>query len=73
MFLDQQLSNVKYEQEPHPTHDMTEWKSTICELSNNDRFGQNRECKKCKGRDYRCGGAGSRWQDRQLLRPCQTG
>ena len=71
MFLDSELTCVKYEQEPHFTHSMTDWRSTICQLSTNDRFGRKRKCKKCGGQDYLCGGAGSRWQDSFLARPCE--
>jgi len=71
MFLDERLSNVKYEQEPHPTHKMSEWEQTICQLSNNDRFGRARQCLKCDGEDYLCGGAGSRWQSSCLSKPCK--
>ena len=70
MFLDEETRNVKYEQEPHQSHKMTDWEGTICQLSNNDRFGRVRHCKICEGRDYLCGGAGSRWQDKELLAPC---
>lgn len=73
MFLDEELAYVKYEQEPHSTHSMTDWKSTICQLSNNDRFGRSRVCEVCGGRDYLCGGAGSRWQDTCLSNPCEGG
>jgi len=72
MFLDEETINVPYEQEPHETHDMGEWRSTVCQLSNNDRFGRVRRCSICGGRDYLCGGAGSRWQDRELLKPCSA-
>jgi len=70
MFLDEELTNVKLTQEPHGTHNMTEWESTICQLSNNARFGRCRECRNCGGQDYLCGGAGSRWQDKNLCKPC---
>ena len=33
--------------EPHASHDMTEWESTIVTLANTPRFGQIRECKNC--------------------------
>lgn len=70
MFLDNRLSNVKCEQEPHESHVMTEWQSTICQLANADRFGRRRICTICEGEDYLCGGAGSRWQDTWLGDPC---
>lgn len=71
MFLDDELCNVRYEQEPHNSHDMTEWEQTICCLPNNDRFGRRRYCKRCEGWDYLCGGAGSRWQDKFMAMECK--
>lgn len=70
MFLDNETTHVKHEQEPHESHKMGEWESTICQLSNSDRFGRVRHCETCGGRDYLCGGPGSRWQDKGLLKPC---
>lgn len=31
----------------HPSHDMTEWESTIVTLQYTSRYGQIRECKNC--------------------------
>lgn len=33
--------------QPHETHAMTEWHSTIVTLINTPRFGKWRKCKKC--------------------------
>ena len=71
MFLDDRLAHVKLDQEPHVSHRMSVWASTICQLSNEDRFGRMRKCLKCDGEDYLCGGAGSRWQDSMLQKPCE--
>jgi MoaA/NifB/PqqE/SkfB family radical SAM enzyme len=57
-------------EEPDQSHVMTQWKQDVCCLSNNDRFGQSRYCKKCGGKDYMCGGAGSRWQSITLQNDC---
>jgi len=70
MFLDEELNGVLYNDEPNNSHEMTKWVSAICQLSNNDRFGQSRYCKKCGGKDYKCGGAGSRWQSISLQNNC---
>ena len=71
MCLDDTLTAVGVKQEPHESHKMTEWVSTVCVLSNNDRFGRKRKCEKCNGEDYLCGGPGSRWQSKELSKPCK--
>lgn len=63
------LYSVGMDSEPHDTHEMSEWKQDQCDL-NTPRFGWSRQCTACGGEDWKCGGAGSRWQDEQLSRPC---
>lgn len=52
----------------HDSHDMGEWYDTLC--TDIGRFGKYRNCLGCGAEDLRCGGAGSRWLDRALLREC---
>jgi len=33
--------------EPHPSHEMTEWESTIVTIISTSRFGKFRKCKNC--------------------------
>lgn len=33
--------------EPHPSHEMTEWRGAIVTLISTSRFGSIRECKNC--------------------------
>ena len=40
---------MKDKHTPHPSHEMTEWESTIVTLISTSRFGQIRRCKKCEG------------------------
>ena len=46
-------------------HHMTEWSSTIIR----DRFGSERECKKCEGYEARWGQGGYH-KDPELRKPC---
>lgn len=39
---------VKTKQTPHPSHDMTEWESTIVTIIETPRFGMFRKCKNCE-------------------------
>lgn len=66
-----EMEQVAYKTaEPHKTHKMGEWSSTIVACASNDRFGQVRKCKVCGGRDVKAGGAGSRYFDEILLSTC---
>lgn len=62
---------VSYIEEPHESHKMDGWESTIVACASNDRLGKVRECKKCEGRDVKAGGAGSRYHDPELSKPCR--
>lgn len=35
--------------EPHPSHDMTDWESTVVTIIATPRFGSLRECRNCGG------------------------
>ena len=54
--------------EIHPSHDMTEWRSTIVTLVETSRFGSIRECKNC-GAEHAKTAAGEGMHD-ELLEPC---
>lgn len=41
-------SFIKKEREIHPSHTMSEWRSTIISMPNSDRFGQIRVCEACE-------------------------
>lgn len=56
-------------QEPHPSHKMTEWESTIVTLISTSRFGEIRECENCGGEHARTV-AGEAMHD-ELKYPCQ--
>mgnify|MGYP001565885795 CR=1 FL=1 len=65
------MKYVAYTHEPHQTHRMGRYESDIVILPNgSDRFARTSECQKCGGRDWKAGGAGSRWMDVELLYPC---
>lgn len=38
---------MKTKYTPHPSHDMTDWESTIVTLVSTSRFGEIRRCKNC--------------------------
>lgn len=54
--------------EVHPSHDMTEWRSTIVTLIETPRFGTIRECKNCCAEHAKTA-AGEGMHD-ELLEPC---
>ena len=56
--------------EPHASHKMGAWESTLVSCASNDRFGKIRECENCGGRDVIAGGAGSRYHDKELGMVC---
>lgn len=64
------MQQVSYKTEPHPSHTMGEWESTLVACASNDRFGSERCCKKCSLRDVKAGGAGSRYFDEGLETEC---
>lgn len=66
-----EMQPVKYDAEPHASHRMGAWESTLVACASNDRFGQIRECAACGGRDVKAGGPGSRYFDAELLRNCE--
>lgn len=62
--------SVDREPQIHPSHEMGDWGSTMCEWIS--RFGQVRECQHCGAKDYQCGGGGSRWWDEELSDICEA-
>ena len=54
--------------EPHPTHEMSEWESTVVTLISTPRFGSIRQCKNC-GAEQAKTVAGQAMQDKLAL-PC---
>lgn len=55
---------------PHPSHDMTDWASTIVTITSTARFGSLRECKNC-GAEHAKTVAGEAMHD-ELYEPCQA-
>lgn len=37
--------------QPHPSHNMTEWRSTIISMASNDRFASIRKCANCEAEE----------------------
>lgn len=66
-----EMEDVGMNDEPHSSHKMTAWSSTIVACASNDRFGMVRECSKCGGRDVKAGGAGSRYHDHGMRERCK--
>jgi len=54
--------------EPHPTHEMTEWRGAIVTLISTSRFGEIRTCKNCEAEHARTV-AGEAMHD-ELKYPC---
>lgn len=54
--------------EVHPSHDMTDWESSIVTLNSTSRFGTIRECKHCCAEHVKTA-AGEGMHD-ELLEPC---
>lgn len=54
--------------EPHASHDMTEWESSIVTITSTARFGSIRECKNC-GAEHAKTVAGEAMED-ELYSPC---
>lgn len=54
--------------EPHSSHEMTAWESSIVTLSSTSRFGEIRECVRCEHQQARtvCGED----MHAELLEPC---
>jgi hypothetical protein len=56
------------DQTPHPSHEMTEWESSIVTLSSTSRFGQIRMCKKCDAEHARTAAGEAMFSE--LKEPC---
>ena len=65
------MISVAMNKDPHPSHKMGPKESTLVSCASNDRFGSIRICENCEGRDVEAGGAGSRYQDEELLSECK--
>jgi hypothetical protein len=65
------MINVAYDEEPHSTHRMSKWQSTIVMGPSKDTFGKERRCLGCGLIELLGGGAGSRWQEEDLSRKCE--
>jgi len=65
-----EMDRVPWDAEPHESHDMGEWESTIVACASNDRFGQIRKCKKCKAEEVKAGGPGSHYFETELCIEC---
>lgn len=58
----------KFKLNPHPSHDMTQWKSTIVTLISTSRFGRWRKCRNC-GAEHAYTSAGEAMHD-ELYKKC---
>ncbi len=54
--------------QPHPSHEMTEWESSIVTLIATPRFGRIRHCRKCNAEHVKTV-AGEAMHD-ELYAPC---
>jgi hypothetical protein len=57
--------------EPHPSHRMTEWRSTVVTITETSRFGRIRQCENCGAEEAEtvCGHAAHE----ELGEPCTEG
>jgi hypothetical protein len=63
------IIEMKTEKDIHPSHQMSEWKSTIVTLCDTPRFGRLRKCTGC-GAEHAETVAGKAFED-DLFEPCQ--